>query len=83
MKAVVIGTGMMGPGIALTLAMGGVETTLLSRSLESAERGVETAGRQWELLRAHGLGQEPVAIGAATEFEVVAEADLVIESAPE
>ena len=29
MKAVVIGTGMMGPGIALTLAMGGVETTLL------------------------------------------------------
>jgi 3-hydroxybutyryl-CoA dehydrogenase len=83
MKAVVIGTGMMGPGIALTLAMGGVETTLLSRSAESGERGVETAERQWELLRGHGLGKKPSRIGWSTEFEVVADADLVVESAPE
>ena len=83
MKAVVIGTGMMGPGIALTLAMGGVETTLLSRSVESGARGGETAAGQWELLRSNGLGRTPVAIGATTEFECVAEADLVVESAPE
>lgn len=83
MKAVVIGTGMMGPGIALTLAMGGVETTLLSRSAESGERGVETAERQWDLLRAHGLGKKPSRIGWSTEFDVVADADLVVESAPE
>ena len=30
--AAVIGTGMMGPGIALTLAMGGVKAAIISRS---------------------------------------------------
>ncbi len=83
MKAVVIGTGMMGPGIALTLAMGGVATTLLSRSPESGAQGVETAGKQWALLQAHGLGQPPAAIDSTTEFGVVEAADLVVESAPE
>lgn len=83
MKAVVIGTGMMGPGIALTLAMGGVATTLLSRSAESGAMGVEAAGKQWALLAAHGLGQPPAAIEATTEFGVVETADIVVESAPE
>ncbi len=83
MKAVVIGTGMMGPGIALTLAMGGVATTLLSRSAESGAMGVETAGKQWALLAAHGLGQPPARIDATTEFGVVESADIVVESAPE
>jgi 3-hydroxybutyryl-CoA dehydrogenase len=74
---------MMGPGIALTLAMGGVATTLLSRSAESGARGVETAGRQWALLQAHGLGQPPALIDATADFDVVATADIVVESAPE
>ena len=36
--ASVVGTGMMGPGIALTLAMGGIRATLLSRTAD-ARRG--------------------------------------------
>ena len=39
----VIGTGMMGPGIAATLALGGVETAIVSRAAETAMRGLEMA----------------------------------------
>ena len=39
--AAVIGTGMMGPGIALTLALGGLRTTILSRGKEKAARALE------------------------------------------
>lgn len=41
--AAVIGTGMMGPGIAATLALGGVETVILSRATDTAMRGLELA----------------------------------------
>ena len=41
--AAVIGTGMMGPGIALTLALGGVRSTILGRTAESAAAGLEQA----------------------------------------
>src|ERR1044071_1342190 len=43
--AAVIGTGMMGPGIALTLALGGVHSTILSRTAENGARGLEKACR--------------------------------------
>ena len=89
-QAAVIGTGMMGPGIALTLALGGVRATILSRTDEGARRGLEAAKAQWALLEEHGLieGARAAAalqrISAATAFEeTVAAADLVIESAPE
>ena len=39
LKAVVVGTGMMGPGIAVSLAVAGIETSLVSRSAEGARRG--------------------------------------------
>ena len=38
-KAAVIGTGMMGPGIAATLAKGGLDVTILSRSESGAAAG--------------------------------------------
>ena len=53
--AAVIGTGMMGPGIALTLALGGVKATILSRSTESAEGGVVKARAQLKLLADAGI----------------------------
>jgi 3-hydroxybutyryl-CoA dehydrogenase len=84
--AAVIGTGMMGPGIAVTLAIGGVRATILSRTAESAAKGLETARRQLALLDEHGLAdaRSAAAIDAATAFdETVARVDLVIESAPE
>lgn len=89
-RAAVIGTGMMGPGIALTLALGGVETTLLSRSEAGASRGLAAAMAQGRLLAEHGLVEGARAaeasrrLAAATAFDdAVAAADLVIESAPE
>jgi 3-hydroxybutyryl-CoA dehydrogenase len=89
-KAAVIGTGMMGPGIACRLACGGVRTTLISRSPEGARQGLEKAWAMLDLLEDHALIEESTA-GMAEDLirsshdlrEGVAEADLVIESAPE
>ena len=40
-RVAVIGTGMMGPGIALTLAQGGCRVALVGRSGESVRRGLD------------------------------------------
>ena len=55
LKAVVVGTGMMGPGIAVSLAVAGIETSLVSRSAEGAHRGLVQAKDQLGILRDHGL----------------------------
>jgi 3-hydroxybutyryl-CoA dehydrogenase len=86
----VIGTGMMGPGIALTLALGGWRTTILSRHPENAARGLEKARAQATLLADRelvdrGRAERAVSLlSASTEFdETVAGAGLTIESGPE
>lgn len=88
--AAIIGTGMMGPGIAVTLALGGVRTTILSRSADGAKTGLETARSQVKLLADNGLTRKEAADRALTlldgsaNFDAnVARVDLVIESAPE
>src|SRR6187551_1118908 len=88
--AAVIGTGMMGPGIAGTLALGGVAATILSRTEDGAARGLESARRQIRLLADNGLAEAAQAlralelVDASAAFDsVVARVDLVIESAPE
>ena len=88
--AAVIGTGMMGPGIALTLARGGVATALVSRTAEGAARGLAAAGSLARFLAGHGLAAPDEAeraqalLAAASRLEeAVAAADIVIESAPE
>jgi 3-hydroxyacyl-CoA dehydrogenase len=90
MKAAVIGTGMMGPGIAMTLTLGGVEAVILGRTPESAAGGLAAAQRQLAVLSANELvtsRQMEFAGGhlrASSMLEAeVAAADLVIESAPE
>jgi 3-hydroxybutyryl-CoA dehydrogenase len=89
-RAAVIGTGMMGPGIALTLALGGLRTALLSRNAESAARGLEKARAQSRLLAENGLVDPARAeeacglLNYSTEFEeTVAKAGMVVESCPE
>jgi 3-hydroxybutyryl-CoA dehydrogenase len=89
-NAAVIGTGMMGPGIALTLALGGLRTTILSRSGENAARGLEKARAQARLLADQDLvdhartGRAAELLSASIDFdETVAGVDLVIESGPE
>ncbi|MEK7405164.1 MAG: 3-hydroxyacyl-CoA dehydrogenase family protein [Acidobacteriota bacterium] len=85
--AAVIGTGMMGPGIAVTLALGGLRTTILSRTEGGAAQGLEKARAQIKLLEENGLarpGHTGHELAAGTDFEAaIAAADLVIESAPE
>jgi len=90
MKAAVIGTGMMGPGIAMTLTLGRVEAVILGRTVESAAAGLAAARRQFELLESNGLVTVEQAafssahLRASTALEVeVAGADLVVESGPE
>jgi 3-hydroxybutyryl-CoA dehydrogenase len=88
--AAVIGSGMMGPGIAGTLALGGVHATILSRTEAGARSGLDTARKQIYLLEEHGLIQPDSAsraaglLDATVEFDkTIAGVDLVIESAPE
>jgi 3-hydroxybutyryl-CoA dehydrogenase len=88
--AAVIGTGMMGPGIAATLAMGGVHATILSRTEEGAAKGLAAARAQLRVLAENGLA-EMVEIRDAVDRltashavdRTVENVDLVIESAPE
>ena len=89
-NAAVIGTGMMGPGIALTLALGGLPSTILSRTSEGAAQGVEKARAQARLLAANDLADRLAVeralglIAASPEFEeTIRTASLVVESGPE
>ena len=89
-SAAVIGTGMMGPGIAATLALGGVRTTILSRTEEGAAKGLESARAQLRVLSDHGL-VELIQVrdafdrlsGSTALDRTVQNVDLVIESIPE
>ncbi|HEV2448341.1 MAG TPA: 3-hydroxyacyl-CoA dehydrogenase family protein [Candidatus Sulfopaludibacter sp.] len=88
--AAVLGTGMMGPGIALTLALGGLRTTLVSRTAEGAAGGVAKASALGKVLADNQLTPAPrieAALariaGSAAFDQSVSGADLVIESHPE
>lgn len=89
-QSAVIGTGMMGPGIAVTLALGGVASTIVSRNAEGATKGLESACTQVRYLEQHGLIESSAAASALPLLDcthdldaAVAKADLVVESAPE
>jgi 3-hydroxybutyryl-CoA dehydrogenase len=89
-NAAVIGTGMMGPGIAATLAMGGVRATILSRTPERAERGLEAARGRVRFLAENELADAAQAAralsllsGSAAFDETVAASELIVESGPE
>ncbi len=89
-RATVAGTGMMGPGIASTLALGGVQTTILGRSEGRAWNALQMAREQLLLLEQNHLitpGQSNRALellDASHSFEGSLQGrDLVIESIPE
>ena len=83
--AAVIGTGMMGPGIAVTLAQAGITTTILSRTQEGADAGLAKATEQAAMLAKHGLIETAdLPISASDQLdETVKAVDVVIESGPE
>ena len=70
--AAVLGTGMMGPGIAAILAIGGLQATLVSRSQEGAAQGLEQALARIEILKANGLLDDDIAAEAATRIGTTA-----------
>jgi 3-hydroxybutyryl-CoA dehydrogenase len=89
-NAGVIGTGMMGPGIALTLAWGGVRATMLSRTDEGAASGVAKAQALAKQLVEDELASETQAeraiglMAGSSDFDgVVRASDLIVESGPE
>lgn len=80
----------MGPGIAATIALGGVPVTILGRTLDSARHGLRMARKAILLLEENELA--PIAranwalehLDESTEFDkAFAASDLVIESTPE
>jgi 3-hydroxybutyryl-CoA dehydrogenase len=88
--AAVIGSGMMGPGIAATLALGGVRATIVSRTEESAAKGIAAAHAQLRVLAENGLAEMLQVrdavdrLTASSSFDRTIESvELVIESAPE
>ena len=90
LRAVVVGTGMMGPGIAATLATGGIATCLVSRKPESADEGLLQAKALLSTLEKQGLlsaAQLATALqclSRSTDLDAQAvNADLVVESIPE
>jgi len=89
-RAAVIGTGMMGPGIAATLALGGLETVLISRKSETAAQGLAKAAgcldvlEKEQLVPAGQLQRARRLLSASADLEAaVGRVQLVIESGPE
>ncbi len=89
-SAAVLGTGMMGPGIAATLALGGVDVVLVSRSAGGAAQGLRAAREAIFLLQQHEIVQPARGCWAMEHVRTstdmnraVVDAALVIESAPE
>jgi len=89
-RAVVIGSGQMGPGIGYTLASVGCNVTMYGRTDESVDRGVQAFHRAVRVLAEGGCisdGQASAAhkrISGTTELDsAVRQADLVIESIAE
>ena len=90
LRAVVVGTGMMGPGIAATLAAGGIDTCLVSRKADSANEGLLQAKSLSTTLEKQGLlssAQMATALkslSCSSDLDAhVVSADLVVESIPE
>jgi 3-hydroxybutyryl-CoA dehydrogenase len=88
--AVVLGTGTMGPGIATTLALGGVAATIVSRTEDGAARGATAADRYLAQLLDAGLVLPAERAAARVRIHTSADlaaavpgADLIVESVPE
>jgi 3-hydroxyacyl-CoA dehydrogenase len=85
-KAVVIGAGTMGGGIAMSFANHGIPVTVVEQSAEALERGLKKCEANWERTLASGkLSAEDYAkrralLTGSTDWNVVKEADLVIEA---
>jgi 3-hydroxyacyl-CoA dehydrogenase len=82
----VIGAGTMGSGIAMNFASAGLEVQLLEVNKDALGRGLDTVSRNYaEGVRRGKLGEEEAAIirhriHGTTDYEDLADADLIIEA---
>jgi 3-hydroxybutyryl-CoA dehydrogenase len=89
-KVAVIGTGMMGPGIASVIALAGFEVTLIGERPEWAEKGVKESHAMMDQLLKNDLTTESAVAraelalrGTADLQAAVRGVQLVIEAVPE
>ncbi len=85
-RIAVIGAGTMGGGIAMSMATGGYDVTLIDRDADALKRGLETIEKNYRRSQSRGGFTEAevedalTRISGSTEIADVAEADMVIEA---
>jgi 3-hydroxybutyryl-CoA dehydrogenase len=86
-RVVVIGTGLMGPGIAQSFAAAGRQVSIFGRTQQSVDRGLTLlesnlcAMERAEMLDAEDVARIRAAVSGTTDLEsAAARADLVVES---
>lgn len=85
-RAVVIGAGTMGGGIAMCFANHGIPVTVVESSAEALERGLKKCEANWQRTLASGRLSEAeyakrrALLTGSTDMAAVKEADLVIEA---
>lgn len=85
-RVAIVGTGQMGPGIAVTTVLAGCHTTLIGRTAESVSRGRARFDAalafmvENEVVTADDAALAAARLVTGTEIATAAEADMVIES---
>jgi 3-hydroxyacyl-CoA dehydrogenase len=85
-RAVVLGAGTMGGGISMCFANAGIPVTVIEASQEALDRGFGIIRRNYEnTMKRGGLSQEEMErrlalFSLTTDFDKVAEADIVVEA---
>jgi len=85
-KVAVIGSGTMGGGIAMNFINAGFKTTLLDLNKEALERGIGVIKTNYDItakkgkLTAEQVEQRMSLLSASTDYQDIADADLVIEA---
>lgn len=89
-QVAVVGTGMMGPGIALSMARGGLTVDLYGRSADSVRRGEANLKQNCERLVGYELATQAEVDAARSRIQLTdnlaaaaGKADLIIESISE
>ncbi len=88
-RIVIVGAGVMGQGLAETIAATGTEVILLDRTARRAERGIEKIGENIDhAIEKWGLTASDKKaimsrIAPSTDLQVVKDADLIIEAIPD
>ncbi len=85
-KAAVIGAGTMGGGIAMNFANAGIPVTVVEVTKEALDRGLGVVRKNYETTASRGritpadVEKRMGLIAASTDFQAIADADIVIEA---